>query len=140
MACQVPRVRGRPIAAKSHPLLTPHPSPSYVWKGGKIECRQRLLDYYSQHGKKKRSYTTSEARTLARRSAHRRHAAATVNKERHEKRGSSTYCIIALDHLTDMATRAVTANTVQSFGGYLSVELANYNKSDQTQHWEVIPA
>ncbi|POY75920.1 hypothetical protein BMF94_1003 [Rhodotorula taiwanensis] len=107
--------------------------PDYVWKAGKIECRQRLLDFYAKTGQKKRSYTTAEARAHSRRSAKRHSELA--------KRGSEeTFCIIALDHLTDMTTRALTEKTVASFGGYLSVELADFNKDDDSQHWVVTQA
>lgn len=39
-----------------------------------------------------------------------------------------------------MTTRALTEKTVASFGGYLSVELADFNKDDDSQHWVVTQA
>ncbi|GAA5984530.1 hypothetical protein JCM10908_003386 [Rhodotorula pacifica] len=110
--------------------------PDYVWKAGKIECRQRLLDFYAEHGKKKRSYTTKEVRSLARR----RSVAPTTTTMKKRATAPDTYCIAALDHMKDMRTRALTGKTITSFGGYLSVELADWNKNDEAQHWRVIPA
>lgn len=91
-----------------------------------------------------------QARNLTRRSRRRSsdvalHASSSSMMKRHSdllaKRASSqTYCIIALDHLTDMTTRAVTGKTIPSFGGYLSVELADWNEGDDSQHWRITPA
>ena len=120
----------------------------YVWEAGKIECRQRLLDYYAEHDQqKKRSSMPKQARNLTRRSRRRSadSPATHDSMKRHSdllaKRASSqTYCIIALDHLTDMTTRAVAGKTIPSFGGYLSVEMTDWNKDDDLQHWRITPA
>ncbi|GAA5876774.1 hypothetical protein JCM3774_003470 [Rhodotorula dairenensis] len=119
-----PKDRTTWVCRKDGKWLSEHPD--YVWKAGKVECQQRLLDYYAAHGQRKRSYMTKQSK---------RHAELA-------KRASSeqTYCIIALDHLTDMTTRAVTGKTIPSFGGYLSVELADWNKDDDAQHWRITPA
>jgi hypothetical protein len=83
--------------------------PEYVWKAGKLECRERLLEYQATHQSKRRALPESALSRL-------------------EKRASSTYCIVAVDHLTDMATKALTPTRVDTFGGYVSLRLADYDK------------
>lgn len=134
------------VCRKDGKWLSEHPE--YVWEAGKIECRQRLLDYYAEHDQqKKRSSMPKQAQNLTRRTRRRSsdgpatHDSMKRHSELLAKRESSqTYCIIALDHLTDMTTRAVTGKTIPSFGGYLSVEMADWNKDDDSQHWRITPA
>jgi hypothetical protein len=58
-----------------------------------------------------------------------------------EKRATSgRFCIIAEDHLTDMVTRAVGSGTIQTYGGYTSQELVDYDASDINQQWDITPA
>ncbi|KAJ8292227.1 hypothetical protein OF846_004547 [Rhodotorula toruloides] len=94
--------------------------PDYVWKAGKIECRERLLEYQASHQPKRRSLPESVSSLT--------------------KRASNTYCIVAVDHLTDMATKALTPNRIDTFGGYVSLKLANYDKTAEEQQWVITEA
>lgn len=46
-----------------------------------------------------------------------------------KKRAPETkYCIVAVDHLTDMTARALTPNHISTVGGYSSLALAEWNE------------
>ncbi|GAA5907101.1 hypothetical protein JCM8208_004513 [Rhodotorula glutinis] len=100
----------------------------YVTEAGHVECKDELEAYWA-----------SQKRRMARRSrvAH-GHAVDAV--ARRDKRDESTYCIIAVDHLTDMTTRALTPDHISTFGGYSSLKLADWNENDSSQHWRIISA
>ncbi|GAA5836847.1 hypothetical protein JCM9279_007677 [Rhodotorula babjevae] len=99
----------------------------YVTEAGHIECKDELEAYWA-----------SQKRRMSRRSrlAHGK----AVDAARREKRDDSTYCIIAVDHLTDMTTRALTPDQISTFGGYSSLKLADWNENDSSQHWRIISA
>lgn len=80
--------------------------PDYVTKAGHVECASDLAAYRASQ---------SSSRMVKR---HRDLAASILSK-----RGGQAYNIIAVDHLKDMATRAVAADQVDTFGGYTSTRL-----------------
>ncbi|BGP42903.1 hypothetical protein JCM10449v2_006918 [Rhodotorula kratochvilovae] len=98
--------------------------PAYVWEAGHVECEDEL-----------KAYQASQRRMVRRSRVP--HAAALNARQ---KRAEQTYCIIAVDHLTDMTTRALTPNHIETAGGYTSLELANWDETDPYQHWRLIAA
>ncbi|GAA5968431.1 hypothetical protein JCM11641_007634 [Rhodosporidiobolus odoratus] len=62
------------------------------------------------------------------------------NPNKLDKRGDSTYCITAVNNITDMRIRALTAEAVTTFGDYQSLKLADYDSSDDAQHWKITKA
>lgn len=96
----------------------------YVTEAGHIECKDELEAYRA----------SQQSRRMARRS---RLAHAAALKKR---ASSSTYCIIAVDHLTDMTTRALTPDHIATFGGYSSLKLAEWDENDSSQHWRITSA
>ncbi|GAA5921214.1 hypothetical protein JCM3775_004146 [Rhodotorula graminis] len=101
----------------------------YVTEAGHVECKDELEAYWA-----------SQKRRMARRSRVAHGAAVDTAVARREKRDDSTYCIIAVDHLTDMATRALTPDHISTFGGYSSLKLAEWNENDSSQHWRITSA
>ncbi|BGP27125.1 hypothetical protein JCM10295v2_006089 [Rhodotorula toruloides] len=94
--------------------------PDYVWKEGKIECRGTLLAYQASNHSKRRSLPDSFSSFT--------------------KPASNTYCIVAVDHLTDMTTKALTPDRIDTFGGYVSLKLADYDKTADEQQWIITKA
>ncbi|BGP19549.1 hypothetical protein JCM10213_000149 [Rhodosporidiobolus nylandii] len=95
---------------------------AYVTKAGHVECESDLKAYLADQQSSKR---------LARRSrpSHSEMAKKLVRKSQ------TTYHIIAVDHLQDMATRAIAHNSLTTAGGYTSTELNLWNQSDDGQLW-----
>ncbi|GAA6025735.1 hypothetical protein JCM11491_000711 [Sporobolomyces phaffii] len=104
--------------------------PKYVTEAGHIECKSDLEDYRQQQKKRELGFQSHER-------MHKRN-----KRNLAEKRGSSSQrvCIVAVDHATDMHQRAITPSVIDTFGGYKSVALANFDDSDEAQHWIVTPA
>ncbi|GAA5820398.1 hypothetical protein JCM3770_002428 [Rhodotorula araucariae] len=98
--------------------------PEYVTEAGHIECKDELA-----------AFRTSQRRMIRR--SRLPHGAALAARQ---KRAERTYCIIAVDHLTDMTTRALTPNHVETVGGYSSLKLADWDKTDPEQQWRLISA
>ncbi|GAA5939197.1 uncharacterized protein JCM15063_004448 [Sporobolomyces koalae] len=103
--------------------------PGYVTEGGHIECKDDLAAYRASL--QKRDGFHSHERM------HKRHKRALPSKR---ASGSQRVCFLAVDHSLDMATRAITPNVIDTFGGYKSVALAEFDDSDENQHWIVTPA
>ena len=158
--CVVGSLLLSPCPSRPRALLTLAPSHArrlarhyrYVTEAGHIECKDELEAYWA-----------SQKRRMARRSR-------LAHGKAVEKRDDSTYCIIAVDHLTgasllalfshrrrpltptdrplvslprppaDMATRALTPDQISTFGGYSSLKLANWDENDSSQHWRIISA
>ncbi|BGO95085.1 hypothetical protein NBRC10512_006368 [Rhodotorula toruloides] len=97
--------------------------PDYVTKAGHVECASDLAAYRASQ---------SSARMVKR---HRDLAASILSK-----RGGQAYHIIAVDHLNDMATRAVAADQVDTFGGYTSTRLELWDQNDDGQRWIISQA
>ncbi|GAA5968551.1 hypothetical protein JCM11641_007677 [Rhodosporidiobolus odoratus] len=127
--------------------------PEYVWDQGKVECQDTLMSYYQSLGRMhKRSRTSKRALGFG------------ENPNKLDKRGDTNYCMcvdrlplyfqrrveltiafvnfssIAVDHITDMSTRALTAEAVTTFGDYQSLKLVDYDSSDDAQHWKITKA
>ncbi|GAA5977863.1 hypothetical protein JCM5350_006201 [Sporobolomyces pararoseus] len=104
--------------------------PGYVYDAGHVECKDDLENYWQQQKKRELGFQSHER-------MHKRNKKSLV-----EKRGSSSHrvCILAVDHSLDMETRAITPSVIDTFGGYKSVALANFDDSDENQHWIVTPA
>jgi len=47
---------------------------------------------------------------------------------------------IAVDHLSDMATRSLGSSIVTTSGGYKSMELVDYDSTDTNQQWQITSA
>ncbi|BGP03039.1 secreted protein [Rhodotorula toruloides] len=97
--------------------------PDYVTKAGHVECASDLAAYRASQ---------SSSRMVKR---HRDLAASILSK-----RGGQAYNIIAVDHLKDMATRAVAADQVDTFGGYTSTRLELWDQNDDGQRWVITQA
>ncbi|BGP27231.1 secreted protein [Rhodotorula toruloides] len=97
--------------------------PDYITKAGHVECASDLAAYRAAQ---------SSSRMVKR---HRDLAASLLSK-----RGGQAYYIIAVDHLKDMATRAVAADQVGTYGGYTSTRLALWNQNDDGQRWIITQA
>ncbi|GAA6063520.1 hypothetical protein JCM10212_004733 [Sporobolomyces blumeae] len=107
--------------------------PAYVTEAGHVECKDDL-EAYRASLKKRSSVVEDGFASHAR--MHRKNKRALI-----EKRASSNrVCIVAVDHSLDMATRAITPSVIDTFGGYKSVALADYDESDESQHWIVTAA
>ncbi|GAA5916972.1 hypothetical protein JCM5296_004803 [Sporobolomyces johnsonii] len=105
--------------------------PAYVTEAGHIECKTELeAAQAAQAAQRKRSLSSHQRMTKYRRS----------EKRSLEKRDSQKVCIIAVDHATDMNFRALSSEVVTTAGDYLSVALADYDSSDEAQHWIVTSA
>ncbi|GAA5930781.1 hypothetical protein JCM1841_006416 [Sporobolomyces salmonicolor] len=102
--------------------------PAYVTEAGHIECKDELAA--AQAAQRKRSLSSHQRMAKYRRS----------EKRSLGKRDSQKVCIIAVDHATDMNFRALTSEVVTTAGDYLSVALADYDSSDEAQHWIVTSA
>ncbi|KAH8922456.1 hypothetical protein BT69DRAFT_1334719 [Atractiella rhizophila] len=59
-----------------------------------------------------------------------------------EKRGKSvgTFYIVPVDHLKDMATRALTGSSKKTAGGARSTVLQKWKKGNKKQMWQIIKA
>ncbi|POY74758.1 hypothetical protein BMF94_2234 [Rhodotorula taiwanensis] len=104
--------------------------PNYVYTAGHVECASDLKAYLaSQQGQSrmgKRSHlVTPSHQELAKKLA---------------KRGSQSYYIIAVDHIHDMATRAIGSGSLSTFGGYTSTRLDLWNKGNSGQMWTISSA
>ncbi|GAA5824707.1 hypothetical protein JCM11251_005310 [Rhodosporidiobolus azoricus] len=53
------------------------------------------------------------------------------------KKGQTTYHIIAVDHLDDMATRAIAHESLDTAGGYTSTKLNLWDQNDDGQLWTI---
>ncbi|KAH9815008.1 secreted protein [Melampsora americana] len=51
-----------------------------------------------------------------------------------------TYYLVAVDHLNDMQTRALSSRTLQTAGGYISTSMDLFNTRDPTQMWKLVKA
>ncbi|KWU43391.1 hypothetical protein RHOSPDRAFT_34995 [Rhodotorula sp. JG-1b] len=102
----------------------------YVYKAGHVECAGDLKAYLaSQQG---------QAR-MGKRSV----AVAPSHKElakKLAKRGQQSYYIIAVDHIQDMATRAIGADPRSTFGGYQSTALDLWDQGNNGQMWTITQA
>ncbi|GAA5824873.1 hypothetical protein JCM11251_005375 [Rhodosporidiobolus azoricus] len=116
-----------------HPAWWLARHPEYVWDQGKVECQSRLMDYYNSLGRMHRRSRSHEKRSPS-------VVGFGENPNKLDKRGETTYCIIAVDHLTDMVTRAITPAHIATVGGYDSLKLANYDKDNEEQHWRITQA
>ncbi|GAA5888863.1 hypothetical protein JCM16303_002546 [Sporobolomyces ruberrimus] len=103
----------------------------YVWDAGHVECQDDLENYLQQQKKRDLGFKSHER-------MHKRNKRSLAV----EKRGSNSQrvCIIAVDHSLDMTTRAITPTVMDTFGGYKSVALADFDDSDEAQHWIVSSA
>ncbi|GAA5902670.1 hypothetical protein JCM6882_004038 [Rhodosporidiobolus microsporus] len=115
-----------------HPAWWLARHPEYVWEQGKVECESRLMDYYNSLGRMHKRSRLAEKRAPS--------IAFGENPNKLDKRAETTYCLIAVDHLTDMVTRAITPAHIQTVGGYDSLKLANYDKDNEEQHWIITEA
>ncbi|BGP19465.1 hypothetical protein JCM10213v2_007560 [Rhodosporidiobolus nylandii] len=113
-----------------HPAWWLARHPDYVWEAGHVECQNELMDYYNSLGR------------MHKRSRHskREHLGFGENPNKLSKRADATYCIVAVDHITDMDTRALTAESIDTAGGYSSLKLANLNQEDDAMHWRITKA
>ncbi|GAA5934729.1 hypothetical protein JCM1841_006213 [Sporobolomyces salmonicolor] len=100
---------------------------SYVTKAGHVECADDLKAYLAAN-------PTSSRMTKRSRPSHHEMA------QKLAKKGQQTYWIIAVDHILDMATRAIGSESLSTYGGYTSTTLSLWNQNDNSQLWTVTPA
>ncbi|GAA5899976.1 uncharacterized protein JCM6883_006053 [Sporobolomyces salmoneus] len=103
--------------------------PKYVYEAGHVECKDDLENYLQQQKKRELGFKSHER-------MHKRNKRSLVEK----RAPSHRVCMLAVDHSLDMDTRAITPNVMDTFGGYKSVALANFDESDEAQHWIVTSA
>ncbi|GAA5827051.1 hypothetical protein JCM5353_001851 [Sporobolomyces roseus] len=102
--------------------------PRYISHANHPEC-QDDLDNYRASLKKRDGFRSHER-------MHKKNKRSLV-----EKRASSQrVCFVAVDHGLDMELKAISNNVIDTFGGYKSVALADFDDSDESQHWIVTSA
>ncbi|GAA5846131.1 hypothetical protein JCM3766R1_005645 [Sporobolomyces carnicolor] len=124
--------------------------PAYVHEAGHVECKDDLEAYLAQqnNNKEKRDVGFRSHERMHKRNKKRsleQHAAPTspsssLLEKRASRSSSYRVCLIAVDHSLDMTTRAITPSVIDTFGGYKSVALADFDDSDENQHWIVTSA
>ncbi|BGP42974.1 hypothetical protein JCM10449v2_006989 [Rhodotorula kratochvilovae] len=100
--------------------------PAYITKAGHVECASDLKAYLADQ----------KSGRMVRRSRP-SHAEMAQNLV---KKGQQTYHIIAVDHILDMATRAIAHEAIPTVGGYTSTKLSLWNQSNDGQLWTITAA
>lgn len=108
----LPAVKRLSFSLLTLPSLVSRSHPDYITQAGHVECASDLAAYRAAQ---------SSSRMVKR---HRDLAASVLLKRDQQQ----AYHIIAVDHLQDMATRAVAADEVDTFGGYTSTRLALWDQ------------
>ncbi|GAA5995278.1 uncharacterized protein JCM10292_005073 [Rhodotorula paludigena] len=103
--------------------------PDYVTQAGHVECASDLAAYRADHD------SASKKMRRVRRDRHHAEVARSMGR-----RSAQTYHIIAVDHLSDMSTRAIAHESVTTAGGYISTKLSLWDKTDQGQLWTITAA
>ncbi|GAA5979636.1 hypothetical protein JCM11641_007897 [Rhodosporidiobolus odoratus] len=103
----------------------------YVTEGGHVECESDLAAYLAAHPE-----AASRSNRLARRSRASHHDMA----KKLAKKSQTTYHLIAVDHIKDMATRAIAHESLSTTGGYISTKLNLWDTSDDGQTWTITKA
>ncbi|GAA5853532.1 hypothetical protein JCM9279_001304 [Rhodotorula babjevae] len=100
--------------------------PAYVTKAGHVECASDLEAYLADQ---KRSRMVRRSRLTHSEMA-----------KKLAKKGQQTYYLVAVDHILDMATRAMAHEAVATVGGYTSTKLSLFDQSNDGQLWTISPA
>lgn len=106
-------------------------------EAGHVECKDDLEAYLAQqnNNKEKRDVGFRSHERMHKRNKKRsleQHAAPTspsssLLEKRASRSSSYRVCLIAVDHSLDMTTRAITPSVIDTFGGYKSVALADFD-------------
>ncbi|GAA5940478.1 hypothetical protein JCM3775_004807 [Rhodotorula graminis] len=100
--------------------------PAYVTKAGHVECASDLEAYLADQ---KRTRMTRRSRP-----SH------SDMAKKLAKKGQQTFFLVAVDHILDMATRAMAHEPVATVGGYMSTRLSLWDESNDGQLWTISPA
>ncbi|GAA6056965.1 hypothetical protein JCM3770_001989 [Rhodotorula araucariae] len=100
--------------------------PAYITKAGHVECESDLEAYLADQKsgrmvRRSRPSHSEMAKKLA-------------------KKGQQTYHLIAVDHILDMATRAIAHEAIPTVGGYTSTKLSLWDQSNDGQLWTITAA
>ncbi|GAA5853183.1 hypothetical protein JCM8547_000231 [Rhodosporidiobolus lusitaniae] len=101
--------------------------PAYVTKAGHVECASDLKAYLADQ-------SSSRMVKRAGRPSHSQMA------KKLAKKGQQTYNIIAVDHILNMATRAIDSSALSTYGGYTSTTLSLWDANDEGQQWTITAA
>lgn len=104
--------------------------PRYITHANHPEC-QDDLDMYRASLKKRDGFRSHER-------MHKKNKRSLTSVEK--RASSQRVCIVAVDHSLDMTTKAISNNVIDTFGGYKSVALADFDDSDEAQHWIITSA
>ncbi|GAA6009686.1 hypothetical protein JCM10207_004154 [Rhodosporidiobolus poonsookiae] len=112
---------------------------TYITDANHPECQDDLDAYYASASSSSR---LARRNVRHRRRAHRRSLgfSAAEKPSTLQKRDETTYCIVAVDHLDDMTTRAITPNFISTAGGYKSLKLGDYDATSEEQQWIITAA
>ncbi|KAK4055413.1 hypothetical protein OIO90_003251 [Microbotryomycetes sp. JL221] len=122
-----------------HPGYWLHRHPAYVTKAGHVECKDDLESYRSSLKFKRTLSTQQNNHRMKLRHVRKRSSSSGPLFSTFSKRAPSSgrFCLLAEDHMVDMKTRAVGSQQIETFGGYQSQELVEWNEHDKAQQWDI---